>query len=144
MPAGWLGGDNLAVIKKRNKKVLGRFQTGELNITTKKIKFPNDFNIDISVLLSSKCPFYITIGEIRLEIYKFTFWGANIRKKEMKITRPKTSKNVLITIKKRGKIIRIYWNGAEVGFGRYKNLKFNNITFSKCEFVIGSIKGEEL
>ncbi|MCP4178453.1 MAG: hypothetical protein GY756_11870 [bacterium] len=165
LPAGWIGGDNLAVREINRKKVLKDFVNGSYDVTTKKIDFPEKFMLTINMKhhvynqYKKRGPkdryyddyrgnsFIIYFGAYQVRIgdselcagikNKFPDWKQNDI-----VVRNKTFS---VSIKKDGIIYSVFLNGAKIFVGRYKDIKANNIRFaSKSKFEINSITVESL
>jgi hypothetical protein len=165
LPAGWVGGDNLAVRSVQRNKVLKDFVNGNYDVTTKKIDFPNRFVLGIVMKHHVSNPnkhrgvkhswyanyrntaIRIHLGEYQVHVGdgeicagakgKYPNWIQN------DILVP--NKTFSLSIRNEGDIFSVFVNGAQVLVGRFKDIKFNNIRFeSKSKFEINSIKVEKI
>lgn len=165
LPAGWTGGDNLAVKTVHRDKVLKDFVNGNYDVTTKNIHFPNRFILKIVMKHQVSNPdqhrgkkhdwygnyrdtvIKIHLGEYQVHVGdreicagakgKYPNWV------QSGVLVP--SKTFSLGIRKEGNIFSVFVNESQVLVGRFKDIQFNNIRFeSKSKFEIYSIKVERI
>ncbi|CAK8717709.1 hypothetical protein KKHLCK_06870 [Candidatus Electrothrix laxa] len=168
LPAGWIGGDNLNVVKVDNKKILRYFANGSYDITTKKIDLSGNFKATIlmkhnfhnkyrnSDSKRGKAKYWKerNKGVVVIHFGTYQIWigdgaiFAGIKDKWSGLKEVETvapEKTFALSLEKKGAVCIVYVNNAKVFVGRYPDVKMNNIRFaSNSKFEIHSIVVEEI